>query len=57
MDDDAHRLDMTDEHHQLHEMLRSMRVDLERVAVFSDESFRSAQEQLVHLASYNKPTE
>jgi hypothetical protein len=32
-----------------------MREDLERVALFSDESFRKAQRQLVQLASYNQP--
>jgi myo-inositol-1-phosphate synthase len=34
---------------------RKMREDLERVALFSDESFRKAQRQLVQLASYNQP--
>jgi hypothetical protein len=33
---------------------RKMREDLERVAVFSDESYRIAQRQLVQLASYNQ---
>lgn len=35
--------------------LRTIREDLERVAVFSDESYRSAQRQLVQLASYTQP--
>ena len=34
---------------------RKMREDLERVALFSDESFRKAQQQLVQLASYSEP--
>lgn len=34
---------------------RKMREDLERVAVFSDESYRKAQRQLVQLASYSEP--
>jgi hypothetical protein len=36
---------------------RKMREDLERVALFSDESFRKAQRQLVQLASYTQPAE
>jgi hypothetical protein len=36
---------------------RKMREDLERVALFSDESFRKAQRQLGQLASYNQPAE
>ena len=36
---------------------RSLRQDLERVALFSDESFRSAQRQLVQLASYSQPSQ
>ncbi|MGZ8939816.1 MAG: hypothetical protein ACXW32_11445 [Limisphaerales bacterium] len=35
--------------------LRTIREDLERVAVFSDESHRSAQRQLVQLAGYTQP--
>jgi hypothetical protein len=35
--------------------LRMVREDLERVAVFSDESYRSAQRQLVQLAGYTQP--
>lgn len=34
---------------------RKLREDLERVALFSDESFRKAQQQLVQLASYSEP--
>ena len=34
---------------------RKMREDLERVAVFSDESYRKAQRQLVQLASFSQP--
>lgn len=34
---------------------RKMREDLERVALFSDQSFRKAQQQLVQLAGYTQP--
>jgi hypothetical protein len=37
--------------------LRSMREDIERVAVFSDQSYRSAQRQFVELASLNQAEE
>jgi hypothetical protein len=36
---------------------RKMREDLERVALFSDESFRKAQQQLVQLASFSQPVD
>ncbi|HVK57947.1 MAG TPA: zf-HC2 domain-containing protein [Candidatus Kapabacteria bacterium] len=34
---------------------RKMREDLERVALFSDQSYRAAQRQLVQLASFSQP--
>lgn len=36
--------------------LRSFREDLERVALYSEQSYRTAQRQLVQLAGYTQPT-
>ena len=36
---------------------RRLREDLERVALFTDENFRAAQRQLVHLTSFSQDPE